>query len=374
MKTAVFLGAGASSAEGAPMQNSLFRGYFSTRNVQKLPEMYQVLGEFFRRVFDIDLSGPTDKIIFPTFEEALGVLDLSEIRRESLRGFNFGGASPMSGQPQPLGNHPPANANQVQLIRYYLTLAMAKAIDDGLKHKRKQAGGPAPAASPHKLLVSNLRKQNLLRHTIFISTNYDLLIDEALGMNLDYGVEFAGLHKFGGRETVGPNAVKLFKIHGSLNWLYCPVCNNLNGFEVKAVLSLLYPDRPITQCEFCSSIMSPVIVPPTFYKDMSRVFLSSIWNRAENALREADHVIFCGYSLPDADMHIKYLLKRMQTNRANLKSVRFTLVNHHKSPPKDNKVAAEEMGRYLRYLGRNVVDTKRSFSDFAANPKKFFAS
>jgi NAD-dependent SIR2 family protein deacetylase len=334
-KTAIFLGAGASAAEGAPMQNALFREYFSSKNILKLPEVYDVLGHFFQQMFGIDLKKPIGKINFPTFEEALGLLDLSEMRRESLRGLT----APFDGpENQPTGAH--ALESQIPRIRLYLTLVMAKSIADGLKKQESEARKKKrQPLFPHRLLIKNLKSQGLLAGTIFISTNYDLLIDEALGMNLDYGVDFGGAQKFGDQRKDRPN-VKLFKIHGSLNWLYCPVCNNLNGYDAKVVVSLLYPDRPITQCEFCRSVMSPVIVPPTFYKDMSRVFLSSIWNKAENAMREVDHVIFCGYSLPDADMHVKYLLKRMQTNRTNAQSVRFTVVNHH--PKKTTSQAGEE--------------------------------
>src|ERR1044071_10114115 len=89
-KTAVFLGAGASAAEGAPMQSELFEVYFSTGNIQKYPEMYGELSQFFKTVFSIDLSKSVKNINFPTFEEALGVLDLLEMRRESLRGFDRG--------------------------------------------------------------------------------------------------------------------------------------------------------------------------------------------------------------------------------------------------------------------------------------------
>ena len=48
---------------------------------------------------------------------------------------------------------------------------------------------------------------------------------------------------------------------------------------------------------------------------MSNVFLSTVWNKSERALRESDILVFCGYSFPEADMHIKYLLKRVQTSR-----------------------------------------------------------
>jgi hypothetical protein len=46
------------------------------------------------------------------------------------------------------------------------------------------------------------------------------------------------------------------------------------------------------------------------------------------ALRKVNQVVFCGYSFPDADIHIKYLLKRAQTNRD--RPLHFTVVNNFK--------------------------------------------
>lgn len=348
MKTAIFLGAGASAAEGAPIQNSLFKAYFKSKNINRMPDIFRELTQFFKAMFGIDLDGPLEKIAFPTFEEALGILDLSELRRESFRGFDFAGAVPQG--------------NKVQLLRLYLILVMAKAIADGLKK--------GASKRYHQLLVQSLKRQKKFGETIFISTNYDLLIDEALGWEVDYGVEFSGTQKFGAQGTGAATALRLLKIHGSLNWLYCPVCNNLNSYETKAVLSLMHTNKPITKCGFCDAVMSHVIVPPTFYKDMSRVFLSSIWNKTENALRDVNQIIFCGYSLPDADMHVKYLLKRMQTNRGDSNEVQFVLVNHHAK--KDKKDADTEEQRFLRFLGKNVIDTRQSFEEFAQDPERFY--
>jgi hypothetical protein len=81
------------------------------------------------------------------------------------------------------------------------------------------------------------------------------------------------------------------------------------------------------------------------------------------------HVIFCGYSFPDADIHIKYLLKRAQTNREG--PMRFTVVNHY--PGKDQKEAGQEKYRYERFLGAGVDYTLKSFSDFAAAPLQIIA-
>ena len=96
------------------------------------------------------------------------------------------------------------------------------------------------------------------------------------------------------------------------------------------------------------------MVPPTYFKNMSNVFLATIWNRAEQALRRAEHVIFCGYSFPDADIHIKYLLKRAQTNRApGAGEAYYTVVNCH--PGKDPRAALEEKRRFRRFLGPHRV-------------------
>ena len=348
MKTAIFLGAGASKADGAPVQSELFKSYFSSENITKQPDIYNEMTVFFKAMFEINLEDDPNEIDFPTFEEALGILDLSETRRESFRGFDFAGAVPQG--------------NKVQLLRLYLILVMAKAIADGL--------GPKPPQTCHEMLVNNLKQQGLFANTVFVSTNYDLLIDEALGFEIDYGVEFSGANKFGSRENVGPAAGKLFKIHGSLNWLYCPVCNNLNSYESKAVLRLANVEQRATKCGSCQAVMSYVIVPPTFYKDMSRVFLSSIWNKTENALRDVGRIIFCGYSLPDADMHVKYLLKRMQTNRNEPDSVRFVLVNN--CVGKEPKLAEAEEKRYKRFFGKKVIDTKQTFQEFVQDPLSFY--
>lgn len=68
MKTAIFLGAGASAAEGAPMQSQLFKDYFGSKNIDKQLHMYEVLGHFFKQVFQLDVTKPAGKE-FPTFEE-----------------------------------------------------------------------------------------------------------------------------------------------------------------------------------------------------------------------------------------------------------------------------------------------------------------
>lgn len=119
-------------------------------------------------------------------------------------------------------------------------------------------------------------------------------------------------------------------------------------------------------CQVCGSIFAPLIVPPTFYKDFSNAFLSYIWNRTDTMLRRVEHIVFCGYSFPDADTHIKYLLKRAQTNRSYYTPLRITVINNHKG--KDKQLAKQEQERYFRFLGPSVNYTELSFDQFANDP------
>ena len=355
--TAIFLGGGASAAEGAPLQNDLFKEYFKSLRENESSHNYEMqreLASFFAFIFNIDVDNSSlENVQFPTFEECLGIIDLAERRKESLKGFELENMA--------------SNSDRLRFIRLYLIMLMAKIIDDKLKESKGY----------HKSLVEKLKEINYLKNTIFISTNYDILIDNALTYihlpnqetQLDYGVDFTNFRKPNDWTRPGLNAIKLYKLHGSLNWLYCPTCNELTltPLEKGVVRKLMY-DFSEASCENCESVIVPIIVPPTFFKDMNNVYLSIIWNKAELALREVEHIIFCGYSFPDADMHIKYLLKRIQTNRNN--PIKITVCNNHSC--KKEIIAQEEELRFKRFLGVNVNYTNYSFQDFVNNIEQFY--
>jgi hypothetical protein len=76
----------------------------------------------------------------------------------------------------------------------------------------------------------------------------------------------------------------------------------------------------------------------------------------------------CGYSLPDADMHVKYLLKAAQLNRDSTRErLKITIVNSFESKPISQ--SEEEFHRYARFFGYNAVrDASLPFEAFAADP------
>ena len=87
-------------------------------------------------------------------------------------------------------------------------------------------------------------------------------------------------------------------------------------------------------------------------------------------MRDADLIIFCGYSFPEADIHIKYMLKRVQTSRNN-KPLKIMVVNNHKN--KLLSALKKEEKRYKRFLGNDVIFTNASFQEFAENPNKYIS-
>lgn len=354
-KTAIFLGGGASAAEGAPVQSMLFKKYFKALRAETNYSDCTIVSElraYFKQMFYIDvLQDDLDKINFPTFEEAIGLLDLAVRKRQSFRDFDLENLA--------------QNSNRIGYIRQYLVLLMAEVLEEKTTVVR----------GFHRELVAHLAEFGCLMDTIFISTNYDLLIDRALackdGIVIDYGIEFTKDIKKNGLFPTPKSAslVALYKVHGSLNWSYCPTCNSLNLIDDQQGILNLLTDPLQALCANCQSIRTPVIVPPTFFKDMSNSFINVVWHKAEMSLKDIGHLIFCGYSFPDADMHIKYLIKRIQTNRTD--KLKITVINNY--PGKKPEMLNEEQERYQRFLGTDICFTNNTFEDFCLQTEKFLS-
>src|SRR2546425_13182087 len=63
-------------------------------------------------------------------------------------------------------------------------------------------------------------------------------------------------------------------------------------------------------CPECKTRLRPILVTSTYRKDYRNPHLTRIWYEAERALQQANRVFFVGYSLPDDDVEVIYLLKR----------------------------------------------------------------
>lgn len=131
-----------------------------------------------------------------------------------------------------------------------------------------------------------------------VSLNYDLLIENAL-------------------TSISDNIGRYYKLSETPNIVeeyYKPVKNNkANG---------------IPFAKLHGSIDSE-IVPPTWNKNVNPA-IQQDWSLAYSLLTEATHVVFLGYSLPQTDNYIKYLLATSLNRNERLKRVSvITKDNNH---------------------------------------------
>lgn len=339
----IILGAGASKSESAPLQNELIKEFFQyyknmlEENERKLSKKGLLIFDFFRDFWGIDFkSFKREDKYFPTFEECLGILDLANIRRESLKGYV---------------------KEKIDELRNDLIFIIGKILYEKLR------GG----TQYHNILVDRLIKENKLEKTAFISLNYDIIIDNVLdnfynlipdyNFKLDYGINFSNFK----RPT--KTAILLLKIHGSLNWLYCPTCNEiLLTRGQKGAMATFYN---LANCSICQTPMNPMIIPPTFYKEMSNPFIQQIFLKCDGIFKYAKRLFFCGYSFPDTDMHVKYLIKRAERFKGKTPEI-FVINNHKEKKPVEKKLEEKRFKRF--FMENEKIDyTDLSFQDFSKN-------
>lgn len=133
----------------------------------------------------------------------------------------------------------------------------------------------------------------------FISFNYDMLLEEALsqlGVPFSYafGKQSVNYHP-SSKCTTDDDAVRVLKLHGSVNW---GKRNNESGraFTIYGSYG-----------ELRGAQATPQIVPPTW----SKVFadqLQYVWDASIRALETATRIVVIGFSIPETDLHFKYLL------------------------------------------------------------------
>ncbi len=310
-KTIYFFGAGASAAEepAAPTSADLLRGGLSRRDDQ-----YRTLRRFLAG------WGFADTQQLPYIEELLSILDTCLSKGEPI------------GQAWSL--------SELAKCREELVSCIYDFIGDTLD---VQANGTKEHSLYRRLLA-----QAPPESTSLISLNYDLLLDHALftmGIEPDYSLDF-----FDGHHAPSPRRTfRLYKLHGSLNWGYCPSC-------FSTVLTRERRLRPDEVCPTCEGLMRVLIIPPTPLKTPPSPFLSALWKKAEWELAQAKEVVFIGYSLSESDANIRYMLFRGFFGHAP----KVTVVL--KQPP--SEASSPIMGRYERLFPGGVEFFSQGFEHY----------
>lgn len=175
--------------------------------------------------------------------------------------------------------------------------------------------------------------QELIRtaDVTILTTNWDLIVERRLhrlGIDYNHGT---GLYKEDGTRLEDTDGAMILKLHGSLHFGYCDCCRALvNIHEFYGDLKLYLdpndmrlfgggkiadtlPSDDLKECFTCKRPWSGGRLATFSYrKDLAPAFLQKIWDEAFHRLRIADRWLIIGYSLPEADIEVRQLLKTAQ--------------------------------------------------------------
>ncbi|MGQ4873999.1 MAG: hypothetical protein ACP6IY_08010 [Promethearchaeia archaeon] len=376
-KTLFIFGAGASKADGAPLQNELMVEIFKIlenflENNDKIKTNYSSIDEELNKNSEIlkNLKNlaeflnslyPFDKIndIYPSFEEIMGLFYFAKIRDE-----NF------------------IETSQIQLNKYFeMIIALISIIlDERLRFINYQTYKKDSTIYQFINLLCNSDEKFYEKYS-FLNINYDILLDNALfylidnnELNLEDNDKLKIDYCFNKFPCKCKNRIKLFKPHGSLNWLVCKSCHHVyykffkkvgTEFYIKSLKGMEY-----LKCEQCGSITSPLIVTPTFFKEFNNIVLRMILLNLEYHLRDVKNLVFIGYSFPEADVHLKYLFKRAQQfegyDKIILVNKRSDKENNKENNEKNNKESDEKNYYYnvaSSFPGVKIVDLTDEYND-----------
>lgn len=303
-------GAGASIAEGAPLQKNILKLIYESDDEQlKTSEAANKVRYFINENFDI--SGG----VYPSLESIFGYLEYFISKREGL-GHEY-------------------TTQKILEIKEVLIKLVHYVISNPTSNRQ----------GTYRKFWESVSETN--RNVSVVTMNYDTLLDESFDFlypdkaYIDYCIELMNYHHYSDisafdwwdnpRKPVAiwdggdPKPIKLIKVHGSLNWKYCNCCNQvlLTAWDTKIDLgSMRFKGYIHASCENPETVefdltcpldgnrFDTFIVPPSHIKDLSHPAINKLLDETAIEIRKTKKIVFIGYSFPEADVHIKALFKK----------------------------------------------------------------
>ncbi len=182
---------------------------------------------------------------------------------------------------------------------------------------------------------------NLDSGDVVITTNWDTLAERVL-LELDkwtpsdgYGfpVTITLKPNVNSHESLAtlnqPSKVKVLKLHGSAGWFRTEEGGASDDFYLCYARYLQYLGPEWCEHEIHDAKepppghgpnLNPVILFPSYLKQLNDPVLRSIWEQAAEALNQAKEVTFVGYSLPSADVAVRVLINPLRQKLADKKT------------------------------------------------------
>ncbi len=277
------------------------QGFFTDQDFtsSKYPNLYRFIQKYF----------PDQKLSELNLEKIITLLELSVDK--------FGS----------FGEHPEA-------FLYEARREFDRYVNDKLKINEREG------CNKHTKIIKLLAGEDS-KDTI-ITLNYDLVIDNTLyelspkqkesklikhGCLLDRMYDLLGktLTFEGELPSLFPQDAHLgfyLKLHGSIDWLYCPnsACGNHQLFFPNRIFRP--PNLPGDLCKLCGSPLISVIVPPTMRKSFENYpKLGLLWSLAYRELKESNKIILIGISLAESDYYLNWLITYAVTSADKKKDI-----------------------------------------------------
>ncbi|HCM1216833.1 hypothetical protein HJ029_18465 [Vibrio parahaemolyticus] len=169
----------------------------------------------------------------------------------------------------------------------------------------------------------------------FVSTNYDYIIEKIFSpiQDLDFTRGVINKNVFENKRWC-KNRIPLFKING--------------GFEIKKNHCGFFADY-IDQSE------APQIILPSQEQIYDDKYFKSVFLKSAERLREANTLVFIGYSMPEEDHTIQFLLKHFHNKNPKDKNI-YVISRNKESAEKPAKILASLFKSISENEGLYILD------------------
>lgn len=123
--------------------------------------------------------------------------------------------------------------------------------------------------------------------------------------------------------SVSPGEMKMglyLKLHGSLDWFYCPNqdCPHHREFFATWMGPKLRQFTAGDLCNMCGASLVNVLVPPTMMKSFAQFpKLGLLWSLAHRELNLASRIVIFGLSFAPSDYYLRWLFRSAITDRTD---------------------------------------------------------
>ena len=364
-KTVYFLGAGFSCDAGGPIQNGILKNIFSDGFAEKFKENKDITTalEKFNDFIAEGLLISLDKKMDLALEDVFTPLDRCINDNKSFKEYSV---------------------NDILQMREQFHLLMAASIHYGVDLKEQKDKRYIDKFAKYVDSIAYKRIAEKKDKISVITTNWDILLDNRIKQAVetrnnennflsvvDYCCYMSSLEN---DESIKPGLlalgnggynVKYLKLHGSMNWLHCPMCQRM---YIKFGEKIMFNEAYCKHCkknhklEDIESVkLKSNLLLPTFLKDLSNIQIQLVWQNAAIELSEASKIVFIGYSLPAADFEVRQLLSRTVRKDAKIEVVLY--------PGDKNENGSDAENRYRTFFGKRIDDKGINYIEVPAYVK-----